>query len=144
MKSSLFQLFIHIPTRRRGQIFQAQQSSPAPSCECGFSIHRPPSLYYSSCTIYGKRSERARFDRSGLAPARLDTYQLSKILNTIFVILFAIFDVLVCDSCCCCFFRTHRPALHHYLATYTEKAEPTPHDPNFTVSQGSPCELGRA
>merc|ERR1711966_545241 len=28
---------------------------------------------------------------------------LSKILNTIFVILFAMFDVLVCESCCCCF-----------------------------------------
>ena len=64
---------------------------------------------------------------------------LSKILNTILVILFAIFDVLVCDSCCCCFFRTHRPTLHHYLAIYTERAEPT-----FRPSRDAPLRTTQA
>ena len=36
------------------------------------------------------------------------------------------------------FFRTHRPALHHYLAAYTERAEPT-----FRPSQARTGILGR-
>jgi len=87
-----------------------------------------------SAGIFQYLLSRREFDLSGV-----QNLGLGKILYTILDILFAVFDVLMCESCCCVFFScTPRSALYRYLAIHTERAEPT-----FRPSQARTGILGR-
>ena len=69
-----------------------------------------------SAGIFQYLLSRREFDLSGV-----QNLGLGKILYTILDILFAVFDVLMCESCCCVFFLARPDLLSTATLQYTQR-----------------------